>query len=306
MNCLLIYYTGTYNTRYLTGLLKERLIREGLTVTAYEIDPLNNEKLDLSGYDLLGLGYPVYGFNAPLPFLKFLRGQTFPPDLPVFIYKNSGETYHANDASSVSILRLLRRNGAKVSNEYHFMMPYNIHFRFDETLVREMLEMDDLLLDILVKEVLSGIPNLRKYRLIPRMITFFVKLQFIGGNVNSFFCRIDKKRCADCGLCIRNCPMHNIVKDKNGTIRFRHNCLMCMRCSLNCPKDAVRIGILDAWGWRVNGPYDFDKIRQLPPAKVIGPDTGGFFRCYVETYAHIRSRHAQLFGPADASSPETN
>ena len=296
MNCLLLYYTGTFNTRYLTELLKERLEKEKIRVSVYEINPLKSEKLDFSGYDLLGLGYPIYGFNAPLPFLKFLRGQTLPRNLRVFFYKNSGETYHANDASSITALRILRRSRVAVTNEYHFIMPYNIHFRFDEALIREMLEMDELLLDILVKEVLSGIPNIRKYRLIPRLITFFVKLQFIGGNVNSFFYRVSNERCNSCGLCLKNCPMQNILKDRAGRIRFRHHCLMCMRCSLYCPKDAIRIGLLDTWGWRVNGPYHFDKIRQLPLQTVITDQTTGFFRCYKETYSKIRSRHAELFG----------
>lgn len=134
MKYLLVYYTGTYNTRYLTGLLKERLIESGVQTDVYEIDPLKPEKLDLSGYDAVGLGYPIYGFNAPYPFLKFIRKQKFPKGIKTFIYKNSGETYHANDASSVNLVRKLKRDGAQINNEYHFMMPYNIHFRFEKSL----------------------------------------------------------------------------------------------------------------------------------------------------------------------------
>lgn len=296
MNCLLLYYTGTFNTRYLTKLLKERLEQENIAVTVYEIDPLKTERLDFSGYDLLGLGYPIYGFNAPKPFLKFVKKQRFPKGLRTFIYKNSGETYHANDASSVSVVRKLRRDGADVRNEYHFIMPYNIHFRFDEQLVREMLDIDGLLLDILAEEVLTGVPNIKKYRFIHRLITFFVKLQYIGGPVNSFFCRVKKDRCTGCGLCVRSCPVHNLVQDKKGRIRFRHRCLMCMRCSMFCPKDAIHIGILDVWGWRVNGPYNFEKIRNLPERTVITPETEGFFKCYIETYETVRARHRALFG----------
>lgn len=296
MNCLLIYYTGTFNTRYLTKLLKERLEKENVAVSVYEIDPMKTEKLDLSGYDLIGLGYPIYGFNAPWPFLKFVLKQNFPEGIRTFIYKNSGETYHANDASSVNVVRKLHRDGAVIANEYHFVMPYNIHFRFDETLIREMLDIDGLLLDILAKEVLDGIPNIKKYKFIHRAVTFFVKLQYIGGDVNSFFCRVKKDKCTNCGLCIKNCPRHNIVRDKKGNIRFKHDCQMCMRCSLYCPNDAVHIGILDTWGWRVNKPYNFEKIRRMPEQKVITEDTEGFFKCYKETYDTIRRRHTELFG----------
>lgn len=294
MKVLLLYYTGTFNTRYLTGLLKKRLEEEGDEVQVHEIDPRKKEILDFSNVDLLGLGYPIYGFNAPYPFVKFVKRQHFPKGLKTFIYKNSGETYHANDASSVSIWRKLKKDGAIINNEYHFMMPYNIHFRFDDHLVKEILEMDDLLLDILVKEVKEGIPNIKKYKFIDRLITFFVKLQYIGGPVNSYLMKIDQESCIDCGLCIKQCPMDNIYKDEEGQIRFHHHCLMCMRCSLYCPKDAVRVGFLG--GWRVNGPYNFKAIEKLEnPKPIITEKTTGFFSCYIETYQNIKKRHKELF-----------
>ena len=294
MRYLLLYYTGTFNTRYLTNNLKTRLLNEGIEVDTYEINPLKIEKLDLSKYDVIGLGYPIYGFNTPKPFLKFVRKQHFLIDQKVFIYKNSGETYHVNDASSVGLVRKIKKDKAKVTNEYHFMMPYNIHFRFDELLVNEILEMDELLLDILVKEVTSNIENIKKYKFIHKIVSFFVKLQYIGGPINSFFYRIDKNVCVDCGKCINECPVSNIYKDKNGKIKFHHQCLMCMRCSMFCPKDAIRIGLFNSW--RVNKPYNFEQIKLLEKKNpIISKDTKGFFKCYIETYENISKRHKELF-----------
>ncbi|MCQ2742421.1 MAG: EFR1 family ferrodoxin [Bacilli bacterium] len=295
MKILLLYYTGTYNTRFLSNRLKARFVNEGHEVDLYEINPLKIEPLDYSKYDLLGLGYPIYGFNAPWPFLKFVRKQKFPKGLKTFIYKNSGETYSANDASSKGLVKKLKKDGAVVSNEYHFIMPYNIHFRFEDDLIREMIEMDDKLLDILLYEVTGNIPNIKKYRFIDRFITQMVSIQFAGGDINSFFYRVDKTKCVKCGICVKNCPTQNIAYNKKGNIKFKHNCLMCMRCSLNCPKDAIRIGFLE--GWRVNGPYDLEKISKNPlPERIINEDTKGFFKCYVKTYRDIENRHKEIFG----------
>ncbi len=297
MNVLLIYYTGTFNTRYVSKMLEKKFGDNGHSVSLYEIDPLKTERLDFEGYDLIGLGYPIYGFNAPYPFLKFIKKQKFPKGIRTFIYKNSGETYHANDASSINVYHKLKHDKAIIENEYHFIMPYNIHFRFDEHLVKEMLEMDEKLLDILYHEVSSGIKNIKRYKLIHRIITFFVKLQFIGGDINSFFYRVKKDKCLKCGKCIRECPMKNIYSSKKGEIKFHHHCLMCMRCSLGCPTDAIRIGILDAWKWRVNGPYDFEKIKKLENKdRIITEETKGFFKCYIETYENIEKRYEELFG----------
>jgi len=290
---LLIYYTGTFNTRYVSKNLKQKLEQQDYEVELYEINPLNNEVLDLSSYDLIGLGYPIYGFNAPYPFLKFVRKQKFPKGVKTFIYKNSGETYKANDASSINIYHKLKRCKTRIDNEYHFMMPYNIHFRFDENLVKEMLDMDDKLMDILVHEIVNDIPNIKKYRAIDRFVTAVVKLQFIGGDINSFFYRIDKKKCIDCDLCIKNCPTKNIYRNKKNKIRFHHHCLMCMRCSFFCPKNAIHIGYLE--GWKVNGRYDFEKIKKLSNEnQIITPQTEGFFKCYIATYDYINNRYEEL------------
>lgn len=294
MKCLLIYFTGTFNTRYTSNILKEKFEKAGDEVDLYEIDPLKLERLNLSHYDIIGLGYPIYGYNAPWPFLKFIRYQKFPKGIRTFIYKNSGETEKVNDASSLFVWRKLKRSKAIIENEYHFMMPYNIHFRFEEELVKEILDMDEKLYEILLYEVKNHIPNIKRYKLWHKIVTRVVSIQFIGGDVNSFFYKVKKDKCIDCNLCIKQCPTQNIYRNDKGQIKFHHNCLMCMRCSFFCPTAAIDIGILQ--GWKVNGRYDFGKIRKMKLEKpVITQDTQGFFKCYIDTYNYINSRYKELF-----------
>lgn len=298
MNILLLYFTGTYNTRFVTNKLRESFEKEGCSVTTYEIDPMNEEILDFSPYDIVGLGHPIYGFAAPWPFLRFIRKQKFPEGKRVFIYKNSGESYHENDASSKYVLKKLRKDKVRIENEYHFCMPYNIHFRYDDYLIKEMFEKDEKLMRILVHEVLNGIPNLKPYKLWPKVVTTVVApFQYIAGDINSFLYKVDMKKCIGCGLCIKNCPKKNIYKDEKGNIKFHHDCQMCMRCSFYCPVDAFDIGFLDDWGWRVNGGYNFKKIEGLEVKEpIITKDTEGFFECFKEKFDNIDKRYNELFG----------
>ena len=292
--CLLVFYSGTNNTTYITNKVKDRLINAGYEVDVYRINPLNIEKLDFAKYDLVGIGYPIYGFNVPKTVDKFFRKQTLIKGQRYFIYKNSGETYGPNDSSSLMLKHRINKFKGNLTNEYHFLMPYNIHFRFDENLIKEMIEIDELLLDILVKEIKENIPNIKKYKLINNIINYPLRLTYIGGRINVLFYKIDQKKCVGCGLCIDKCQMHNIYKDKKGRIRFHTHCLMCMSCTLNCPKDAIKMGLFNSW--RVNKPYDFEKIEKIQlSGPIINKDTKGFFRCYVKTYEEIKSRHQKLF-----------
>ena len=293
--CLLIFYSGTNNTTFLTNKLKERLLKENFEVDVYRINPLKLETLNLTKYDLIGIGYPIYGFNLPKTVHKFFKLQKFSKNQRVFVYKNSGETYFLNDSSSLVLRKIIKKQRANFTNEYHFIMPYNIHFRFHENLVKEMLIVDDLLLDILIKEIKENIPNIKKYKLSINLINHIFRLTYIGGNINVLFYKVNKNKCSNCDLCIKSCQMKNIYRDKNNKIKFHHHCLMCMSCTLNCPKDAIKMGLFNSW--RVNKPYDFDKIQNIVLKEpFITENTKGFFKCYKKTYKEIKEQHDKYFG----------
>lgn len=292
--CLLIYYSGTGNTKYLTDKLSLHLQNEGFDVEVYRIDPLHIDKLDLSKFDLIGIGYPIYGLNVPSKVHKFFKKQRFNIGQRVFIYKNSGETYPVNNSSSLVLRKMIKHQKACLTNEYHFIMPYNIHFRYDENLVKEMLTIDEKLMDILVKEIVDEIPNIKKYTFPNNFWNRMLRLMYIGGPINVSFYKVDKKKCIKCGKCIQGCQMKNIYFNKKGNIKFHHKCLMCCYCTLNCPKDAIKMGLFNSW--RVNKPYDFNQIEKIElKSPIITSETKGFFKCYIKTYQDINKRHQELF-----------
>ena len=62
MKAALIYFTGTYNTRFLSKKVEERLVKLGYEVELFEVDSALEVK-DFSSYNLIGFSYPIYGFN---------------------------------------------------------------------------------------------------------------------------------------------------------------------------------------------------------------------------------------------------
>lgn len=295
MKILLVYYTGTYNTRFLTDRLEAGLLARGHTVGRAEIRR-ETPVADAQAYDMIGFGYPVYGFNSPLPFNRYTAKLNIAAGQKYFIYKNSGETFAMNNASSRILLRRMRRKKAVFAGEYHYVMPYNIHFPFDRDFVREILDKDAKLMEIMLYNLEHGIAPSIRSNIIYNFASAAVSVQKIGGAVNSFFYRADKDKCTKCGLCVNTCPEKNI-RLENGKIRFGHRCDMCMRCSFFCPENAIRIGFLE--GWKVNGGYNLKKLeKEGPPAKpYITENSAGFYKCFIRYFAAIDEEYARLFPP---------
>lgn len=298
MKILLIYYTGTFNTRYLTEKVKSRFESRGDTVDTVEITS-TTPLCECEGYDLIGFSYPIYAFNSPRPFNKYVKKLKFTRGQKYFIYKNSGETMAVNNASSRILIRYMKRRHAELVGEYHFVMPYNIHFKFDRDFVRQIFEKNEKLLDILMYDLENGIVKVIKSKFIYNVASFFNEIQKIGGNVNSFVYKVDTKKCVMCKKCVKECSHENIYVDKKGKIKFHHHCDMCMRCSFFCPTDAINIGFLN--GWRVNGDYNFKEIEndtsEIKP--YITNESRGFYKCFIKHFDAIDKEHERLFGKSE-------
>jgi len=293
VKALFIYWTGTGNTRYITNLLIDQF-RQDFEIDVKEINIDSPRQIDLFPYSHIFICYPIYGFNVMRFFSKYIRRQIYHKGTKIIICKNSGETWSANDTSSLPLIRSLKRKGCEILNEYHFVMPYNIHFRYPDDIVNEMLMMDEKLAKIVHCEVMNNIKITSNFRLIPRIIRFFVSIIHIGGDVNSYLYKVDKNKCTKCGLCVQTCPMKNIYLSKKNTIKFHHHCEMCMRCSFNCPKDAISIGFIN--GWKVNGRYDFDRIKKMNVSyPVVTKSSNKHFHCLIEKYSRINQRFDELF-----------
>lgn len=296
MKIALIYFTGTHNTRYLADRIK------GIFSHAEEIKTVEVEKdcevIDLNNYDLLFVGYPIYGFNSQPILTNYLRkAKKLLKDgkkLDYIIFKNSGETYAMNNSSSRVIKRILSKKHFNYLSEYHFGMPYNIHFPFSTNLIKQLLNYTDKQLEILKFNYDHNIPHVIKSKLIYDIGGWFVSVQKLGGWVNSFFYRVDEEKCINCNKCINICPTKNIYINKKGKIKFHHSCVMCMRCSFFCPKAAINIGMLQ--GWKVSNYYNLKKIEQdnSIEGNFITDETTGFYKCYIKTFKEIDKEYEKI------------
>lgn len=257
MKILTICFSGTGNTAKIAELYRAAFESEGAQVTELYL-PEATEKikeLDLNEFDLLGFGYPIHAFNAPENLLKFVKSLPKPNEnKKAFIFKSSGEPVRMSDVSSLKLIKLLSKLDITVTNEYQYVMPYNIIFRHSNAMAYKMWETAKKLVPVDCREILSGNARKVKRMFMGGFLAWVLRIEHCGAHLIGKHFKVTDK-CVNCGLCIKRCPQNNIKLTDKGKFKFGKHCLICMRCVFNCPRDAIKPSILN--GWRVNGAYSF-------------------------------------------------
>lgn len=290
MKVVICYFSGTGNTRKVVEKYREHLTALGETV---EIFPMETLLLDgmseefvntLSGADLLGIGYPVHAFNAPSIVLKFVKSLPKQAETKrAFIVSTSGEPLRLNNISSLKTQKLLRRRNYAVTNEYRYVMPYNIIFRHNDTMAFRMWDVAQKLIPLDVQEMLDGKEKKLKGVVCGNVVAWMMRCEHWGGRLNGRHYKVDEK-CAHCQKCINICPTKNITI-KDGKMKFGNKCLMCQRCVQLCPKDAIKMGWFNSW--KVNGAYTFAEPTEKETQKYNKMLTKAYKKYFDECDARI-------------------
>lgn len=256
MKVLILLFSGTGNTELVTRKYEEELLKLNIDTTILKMEEIDSS-FDVSEYDRIGFAYPVHGFNAPKIVLERAKLLVNKDNKDAFTIMVSGEPLNLNHSSSWRLSQILKKKNIFIKSEYHYVMPYNMIFRHTEARAFEMFDVMCKLVPLDVKDyfVLNKENHLKKVFL-GSFYASIVRIEQPAAPFIGKFYRVNMKKCVKCMKCVNSCPRGNIVftGDK---FKFKNNCLICTRCSFNCPQDAFNIGILNAW--RVNKPYQFKK-----------------------------------------------
>ncbi len=257
------YFTSTNNTLWLCHKLKEMMEKQGHSVTLYEIIR-DADKLSRDDCDLLGFLYPVWASNPPDPMRDYLLSMKEGNGKKVFFVGNcaafTGDT-------GLRWKKILKKKGYDVYYLNHVIMPTNINIPYlPENIISKVPE-GDKLRDALFKAeeklpaICSSILRFEKRTEgrgpVSRLFGFLQRKFFWTANwyKSRFF--VDKKRCINCGLCYRVCPVGNISINDKKEVSFGDKCILCVKCFNLCPSNAILIckRSIDADGYkRYKGP----------------------------------------------------
>lgn len=239
-NVVLFYFSGTSNTKVVTHLIKESFIERKISVDIYDIEDIINRNVeyDISKYNMVGIGHPVYGFGSPTIVDDFVKSMPI-SKIKTFIYKTAGDFLKVNHNASGRLIRNLTKKGYNVMYDRIICMGSNFFLQYDDELVKSLYESAVKKTSHMVDEILSD--KIRMYST-SHILIYFTNIT--NDCEDKFFARLFGKslkvteNCINCGKCIKNCPSKNIYVD-NGKIKFKWNCYLCMRCIYDCPTNAI-------------------------------------------------------------------
>ena len=282
--CIIYVFSGTGNTMMVAEEYRKALgIRTEIVSIMKDFQVLPSP----DGYSLVGIGYPVHAFNTPLVVHKFASWLKEKDGKDLFIFHTGGEGLKLNDSSSKGIRKILKGK-FRILSERHYVMPYNMIFRHSDRMVKHMVTYMKAIVPIHAKAIMDGIEEKAHPMPIRILISAILRIEWIYANIQGKYMKANDS-CNGCSLCARMCPMGNI-KMVNGKPVFVTECILCVRCSFSCPRNAISIGLLE--GWKVNGPYHFRAIMadDSIPDTIAIKDLPVLYRPYYRRAIRLLSR----------------
>jgi ferredoxin len=236
-------------------------IAAGLRTAGYQVDLchlIEEQPPALDGYDLLGIGMPVYAFQPPFALTDYVESLPHLGGLPAFTFVQYG-TLHGD--AGTAMRRLLSRKGARevgylTSRGDDYFLGYikaGYLFSPDHPATEELDQAEAFGQE--VAACVAGQAYVRPEDDAPpgaiyRLERFAVN-RWLVEQVYSRFFRLNKDKCTACGLCVKECPTGNITKNEEGHPVWGRDCLFCLYCELHCPEDAIT----SAMDWPVFSPF---------------------------------------------------
>jgi ferredoxin len=277
MKLLFLYFSGTGNTDYVTRYLALKL---GDTSVELEMRSIEHQPADqVSSFDLLAVGFPVYACDSPGFFQSYLARLPPGSGRGVLAYCTKGayagravrrnlgrlaaRGYVPLDGGSVTMpgtdgLALLPKGSrmARMALEKDYD-----HLKDADRLAGQWVKVISDLQDGSPAETLRlPLPSRSSVPLSDRLWAFLYEAT---GDWARGRLRADQ-RCEGCGLCARICPVDN-VGHLGGRPVFGGHCALCMRCIHACPQEAIQIGKVTVNRFRWRGPKgDFEPLRLRP------------------------------------------
>ena len=235
---MIVYYTGTGNSRYVAQRFAAALGDDLITANEYI---RNDTPADLHSDRPWVFVSPTYGWQIPRIFADFLRRGRFTGSRKAYFVMTCGSEIGNADKYN---RELCTEKGLACMGTAQIVMPENYIAMFsapqaDEA--REIVAQAEPSIDRAIAAIQAG------ECFAPTRNNLYDR--FMSGPVNpifyKFFVKADaftvSDACIGCGQCAKRCPMNNVTL-KDGKPVWGKVCTHCMACICYCPVSAIEYG----------------------------------------------------------------
>lgn len=235
---MVVYFSGTGNSRYCAQMLADLLDDEILDVFHYIRDGV---AADLRSGKPWVFVSPTYAWRLPRVFRDFIRAGTFEGSDDAYFIMTCGDGI---GKAAKTNAKLCGEKNFRYRGTLEVLMPENYIALFDVPpkeecrhrvrAVRPLLESaaQTILADEALEDKKAGVVGtLQSGPVNPIFYRFIVKnKKFEAG-----------EKCVGCGKCEEVCPLQNI-RLADGKPSWSGKCTHCMACITQCPVDAIEYG----------------------------------------------------------------
>lgn len=246
-------------------------IAHGLQSRQFLVDFHNiavDPPVSIAGYDMIGIGSPVYIFRPPFNVLDFIKGLPVLNGLPYFVFLLYGT--EAGTAGNIIRKTLSRKGGREIGYKKYkgrdFFLGYlqrGYLFSPNNPSEDELKEAEEFGKDL--SNRISGgdyvEPGMDKMPPVVYSLERLITTRSQVKQIYSRFFKVDKKNCTSCEICAQNCPKNNIRFDENDLPTWGRDCVACFYCQMNCPLDAVT----SPMDWAIMAPfinYNINRVKK--------------------------------------------
>ena len=242
MTALILYFSGTGNTKYVANLFSQALLAKGVSVQMRSVeDPQPIEP----GYDFLAVGCPKYYEYPAMFLLQYLRdalpaAQKATPVLAFCTEASGAKTEFSG------LAKLLRQKNHELQVAQSFMVANDLMFLGGflptaHAVVQKNLQKAEQAVAAATDALLSGQCQIEKIAPYLRPVYHMVAAGCTAAMPVFAMRYTASAACIGCGLCAKGCPKSNIQMVENRP-QFGKNCIFCTRCINLCPAHAILYG----------------------------------------------------------------
>lgn len=233
MKVLIVYFSGTGNTKAIAQAYEKAIKKAGHSVIIASIEDLPV----IPEHDFLIVGGPIYAGNMPDKLIYWIR-----KNIPIndskkkaIVFSSSAGLLNANGVKSIG--KKLIKKGYMLVDAATYEMPRNFYIDkyapTPETQQKQQFEnVASAILKSLNKMDSNILFDLNESVIMIDLLADIFRL--MAKSLGKSF-EITNK-CIACGKCEKDCPQHNIdYKNK----LYSKKCMMCTRCIHNCPVNAI-------------------------------------------------------------------